>query len=233
MKANNNSKNAKKRIAQSKMPGMILTRGSLPSIRASSVDVLRIKTRDNECYTFDLQITPLVFVPTAGVLKARFQMQTGAVALLSNLMACFEEVRFLGVRLRPKLLQLYNNPTVNLFGSGYMKLWIDDAILTTAVPTYSDAFSRQTIDVDLSPAAQPITHKQEMQWIATDDEDLDWISIPTGTPSSFCPFTVAVFCAPGLTPGLNSGTGTSIADSVTTVSLDGAVRVQLRTLRSP
>ncbi len=226
--ATRKSKNHK---GKNQMPPQVLTRGSLPSLRAASVDILRTSLRDNECYTFDLQITPLVFSPAAGVIKQRFQMQSGAVQILNSLMACFEEIRFLGVRLRPKIANFYSNQSTNSYGQGYCKLWIDDAILTGGSPSYTDAFSRQTVDVDMSPTSQPNPRKQELQWIATDTEDLDWLPIP-GSPTTFCPFTVAAFAAPGFTPGTSAGTGTNAADSYTVVMLDGAVRVQLRTLRT-
>ncbi len=211
----------------------IATIGTLPKARASSVNVLRAKPRDNETYTFDLQITPLAFTLTAGgVLKQRFQFQTGAVQLLANLMACFEEIRFSGVRLYPKTTTFFANPATPAYAQGYMKMWIDDAILSTAVPTYTDAFSRQTVDVPLDKDAATNVARQQLQWVATDLEDSDWVSIPTGTPTSFCPFTVAVFAGPGVIPGASSGTATNSADQYTTVLLDGAVRVQMRTLRS-
>jgi hypothetical protein len=213
---------------KNKNQSAMILRGSLPSLRTSSVDILRPKTRDNEAYTFDLQLIPLGFqLGAGGILKQRFQFQVAAVSLLTQLLTVFEEVRFLGVRFSPRVLfgQLTSGSP-----SGYMKVWLDDAILTTTAPTYTDAFSRQAVDVTLT--SSPQTRKQELQWVATDTEDLDWISIPTGSPATFVPFTVCVFAAPGATPSATTGTYTSSTDMYSVVSLDGAARVQLRTLRS-
>jgi hypothetical protein len=223
------SKQSSKKKGPKQQSATLVLRGSLPSLRASSVDILRAKTRDNEAYQFDLQLVPLTFTPTAGVARLRFQFQTAAVQILASLMACFEEIRFLGARLMPRLVQPYSGAAN---GTGYMKLWIDDAVLSTTSPTYTDAFSRQTVDLMLTPMSVSGTPKhQELQWIATDVEDLDWVPIP-GSPATFVPFTVAAFCGPTYVPGTNAGTGTNTGDSYSVVMLDGAVRVQLRTLRT-
>lgn len=200
--------------------------GSLPSARSASVNILRNKLRDNEIYQFDLQIIPLQFVLTAGINRTRAQFATGAVMILPTLMACFEEIRFLGVRLTPRFISTASG------GTGYFKMWLDDAILSTATTTFTDAFSRQTVDVNITSYPVIDVTKKELQWVATDDEDLDWISIPTGSPTTFVPFTIACFAAPGTTPNTNAGTGTAAADNSSQLMLDGAVRVQLRTLRT-
>jgi len=211
-------------------PNAMIRIGSLPAARASSVDILRAKPRDNEVYQFDLQIIPLAFTVSSGVCKQRFQFQSAAVSILSTLFQAFEEFRFVGARLKPRIMQAYSASTT-IAPTGYFKIWIDDAILSAATPTYTDAFSRQTVDVQIAPPSQA-TSKQELQWVATDNEDLDWISIPTGSPTTFVPFTVVVFAGTGSTPGASAGTMTSATDSASLVSVDGAVRVQFRTLRT-
>jgi len=207
-----------------------MTIGTLPSLANASVNVLRAHGRgsDSKIYSFDLQMIPMIFGPlVAGVLRQRVQFAAAQVTLMSYFYNIFEEFRFRGIRLRPRVTNAQN---VNVSAPfGYGKLWIDDAVLNTAAPTFTDAFSRPTVDVQLNVADTSNPKAQELQWVAADIEDLDWQST-RASPNSFIPFTVAYFAAPGANPGTNAGTQTSGTDGTSLISLMGAVRVEFRGL---
>lgn len=224
----------KKKQIQTKRQGKqqtlssVAIRGTLPSLRSASVDILTAGMARGRVWSFDLQVIPLTFVLASGIVKQRFQMQSGALQIMSLLLACFEEFRFRGVRLTPKIYSSVNGNGTPPGPSGYFKVWIDDAILTTAAPTFTDAFARPTVDLPCDPRVQP-DKRRELQWVADDDEDQDWVPCK-GSPTTFVPFTVAVFAGPGNAPNTSAGTQTNAADSTSQVSLDGAARIEFRRL---
>jgi len=196
----------------------------------TSVNILRSHgPKSNEkIYSFDLKMIPMILGPlVAGVLKTRIQFAAAQVTLMNFFYSVFEEFRFRGVRLMPRITNSQNANTP--FPFGYGKIWLDDAILTTTAPTFTDAFSRPTVDVmlDVSDTSNP--KRQELQWVAQDVEDVDWVST-RGSPNSFIPFTVAYFAGPGANPGTSAGTQTNAADGTSLISLFGAVRVEFRGL---
>lgn len=199
--------------------------GTLPAISAAGVDILTAKMAAGKVYSFDVPITPLPFTPAAGVLASRVAFTAGVARLYAYLSNAFQEGRIRGVRLQARTLA--SASTTAPRASGFLKLWLDETILTTAAPTYTDAFSRATVEVPLDPTVKPDARK-ELQWVASDVEDLDWL--PIATLSTQPSFSLAAFAGTGYTPSATGGTGTAAGDS-TAVVITGAMRVEFRNLK--
>jgi len=221
----------KKRTSKpkSRVPRNMFNVGTLPSRVVADNDVMSTVKKMSKIYSFDFQLAPLNFTLTAGLLKQRFQFSQSSVVGLANMILNFEEVRFRGVRFTPKMGTMVT-PS-GYIATGNFKMWLDDAILSAATPTYTDAFSRQTVELPVLSTVRPDA-KRELQWVAADIEDQDWVSVPSGAFATFVPFTFCVFAGTGYVPSATGGTGTSSGDSISTAVVDGAARVEFRTLRN-
>jgi len=203
--------------------------GTLPPAILAITDVVRPKLSAGRVYSFDLAITPLTFTIVTGNLAVRSQFTLTAVALVMKLAALFQEVRVRGVRLAPRLSYALEQGTALAGGgAGYTSFWIDETILTTAAPTGSDMTARSTCMVPNNQLVRPDAQR-EVQWVASDVEDLDWVSIKSGAYTSFYPFTLCAFAGVGYTPGATTGTGTT-ANTGGVLWVSGTARIEFRGL---
>jgi len=198
--------------------------GTLPARSTAAQDVVSFKKTEGRIYEFDLPIIPYTIGVVAGVCTTRTQFVASAVTLLSRLILCFAEARFRGVRLNLRVSTSNDGAGAGIIASGWLDAWIDDAVLTTAATVNTDAQSRAHVELPLNSTVRPDSRK-EIQWVATDVEDQDWVLTKSGAFASLVPFTIGTFAG----TGYSTGTGT-VAGTTATIVISGSARIQCRQL---
>jgi len=201
--------------------------GTLPTRIPGQVSIVSARETMGKIYSFDLNVLPMVFTVAAGAVASRQQFLVGQIYIFAKLLTCFQEFRFRGVRLTPQSMAGDTALATTRAIPGYILTWIDETILTTSNPASADAISRTACSVPIDSSVQP-DKRRELQWTASDTEDLDWVSIKNGAYATFVPFTVCAYAAVGNAAGQ---TGT-VATTGATFTLRGAARVEFRGLVS-